>query len=407
MKKQYEIPEGRFEGLQAQIEKLNKRAAKLGVSPIVLRKLDAFRDVPVYKEGSNEVKYVVRWISIEVEGDAPKYAGWSLVAVVEHAEEGNILRKVPGCEVELAQFRSGAPRCDHCHTVRNRRDTYVVGHEDGSFKVIGSNCIKDFLGHKDPHQLAQWAEIWFSVSEFCEDVDDAKEYNGGAGRERLPVSRMLSYSACAIRKLGYISGKREYESQGAVSSTRSTARHWMNPSPKMVEGRDYFLPEPQDEENGEKARQFVIEALSTKPEDKLSDFEHNLLMVCKCESVDFPNSGIIAYVPEYYAREMGKKVERERQEAAIGKRLDEFFGEVGKRMKGVDCVYIRSTGWDSQYGHTFLHTFAGPNGERLFWKTGTELAFDVAQKVNLTFTVKAHDTYEGKKQTKITRVVAS
>ena len=35
--------------------------------------------------------------------------------------------------------------------IRNRRETFIVVHENGDQKMVGSDCIKDFLGHVDPH----------------------------------------------------------------------------------------------------------------------------------------------------------------------------------------------------------------------------------------------------------------
>ncbi len=60
-----------------------------------------------------------------------KMAGWQFAATIEHDEDGNIIRQVPGVEVDLSAYRTVAAWCSHCNTARNRIDTFVVLHEDG------------------------------------------------------------------------------------------------------------------------------------------------------------------------------------------------------------------------------------------------------------------------------------
>jgi hypothetical protein len=395
MQNEYRIREDRIEGLKHQIDILNRRAAKLGVPAIVVRDTGRFEDKEIRNEITNAVVRVDRFRFIEVIGETPKFSGWTFAALVEHSEAGNILRKAPGCAVELSSFREGAPKCDHCNTLRNRRDTYVLVHDSGAQKQVGSNCIKDFLGHADPHQLAKWAEIIFSVGELC-GAEESSEYRDPGNWQLSHVSTMLNYAACAIRLRGYISSQRERDDiSGQTRSTKSTASKWMNPVRDDKLGRDYFLPEPQDEERAQVARQFVLDTLGARPESELNDFEHNMLVACKCEAVEPRNIGILAFVPEYYARQVEQNAGR----------VDAYFGEVGKRVRHVELSYVRSVGFESMYGYQFLHIFRGPGGESIMWKTATELDLSVDQKIVATFTVKTHEEYKGRKQTKVSRAV--
>src|SRR3954463_14264862 len=82
----------RFEG---EFVKLVKKARKLKVSDpsfeVVGTKIIAavIVDGKVQRPGF-EVKVV------RVSGQAPKLSGWSFVAVLQHEEAGNIVRRVPG-----------------------------------------------------------------------------------------------------------------------------------------------------------------------------------------------------------------------------------------------------------------------------------------------------------------------
>ena len=139
-----------------------------------------------------------------------------------------------------------------------------------------------------------------------------------------------------------------------------------------------------------------LDVLGSKDSDKLSDFEHSLLVVCKCEAVDPKNAGILAFVPEYYARSI---------EQAKTSALEAYFGEVKKRVRGVSLTYLKSTGWESQFGYIYLHTFAGPAGERILWKSSANIDATAGATIQATFTVKAHEEYKGHKQTKVSRLV--
>ncbi len=399
MLKVYRIAESNLAHLKNALVALNKKAAKLGAPAIELTLTGEHQDETIRDEITNEVKYVRRFVFATVSGEAPKINGWSLAAVVEHTEGGNLLRKAPGCSVELNQFREGAQHCDHCKQARVRRDTFVVIHDDGALKMVGSNCIKDFLGHKDPAALARMAELVFSAGELCEGAEDSEFFGcGGSNANRVYVDGFLAYSACVIRRCGFVSSKRAKESQetnGNLNSTAQTASTWMNPWKGAKLGKDYFLPEDCDKDAALVAKQHVLDTLGARDAASLSDFEHNLLLVCRCESVERRNAGILAFIPEYYARSVQEA--KQREEAT-------YFGEVKKRVRGVALTYIKSTGWDSQYGWTFLHMFSGPNGSRISWKTSTQIDLAPSAVILATFTVKAHEEYKGSKQTKVTRL---
>lgn len=402
--KEYRVFAPRCEALKASVQKLNKRATKLGVPQITVTDTGRFEDVNVYKAHpyEHEVDYVERYLFVSVTGSAPKFAGWSLAAVVEHTEEGNLLRKSPDCKVELTPFRTGAPRCDHCKTIRNRKDTFVFLHDSGDVKVIGANCIKDFLGHADPHALARWAELSYSLTECCEAAEERGECGSGCHDTRAHVETVLSYAACVIRRKGFVSGKKSRESQEAGGNVCSTAFYvssWTNPDRRMVLGVDYFTPDDVDRERAGVARQYVVDTLGAGNPELLSDFEHNLLLACRCESVERRNIGLLAFVPEYYARQVEKREQEKRNAASSA-----HFGEAGKRYRKVALTYIKSAGYSSSYGGGFFHTFMTAAGETLSWKTSNGMNLDAGATVVATFTVKRHTEWRGLKQTEISRL---
>lgn len=137
----YKIPAENLGKLQAQIDQINKRVARLvkrgyPVKPVVIKvgppiiekkpvegEYDAI-GCPIYRD---RVCY-----NVELESPEPPRAnGWEFVAALSHVEDvGTVLRVIPGAKVEegeLKQFRNASPEnCDHCHTKRKRNDTFIL-----------------------------------------------------------------------------------------------------------------------------------------------------------------------------------------------------------------------------------------------------------------------------------------
>lgn len=368
--------------------------------------------VEIKHDITGEVVEVRERVNIEVTGEAPKFAGWRLVATLEHTPEGNLIRSVPTPKdvpaLDLSDWRTAACKCDHCKLDRNRIDTHLVQHEDGSFKQVGANCIADFLGHQDPKRYVALADFWAGLSELCglADEDGDEFYGGGRGVDRsVYVATWLAYCASAIRRNGYVSRKAQEQAEMVGQfrpSTKDDVMFAMFPPRNLTEKmRAKVLearPEPQDEAYAVAAREWV---LSTETDPKLSDFGHNLLVICKCEAIAFRDCGIAAYVVEAYRRHLEGEVKR----AAAAARPNVHFGEVKKRYKG-EAVRFNGcvTSFDTQFGMSYIYTFDHvATGARLKWMTSTQLGMEACDAV-IDFTVKRHADWEGRKQTEVTRV---
>lgn len=101
------------------IRKLNKRAVKLNVQPIVVT---VTNETTI--EECNKKKY--HMTKIVVEGETPSYNGWSLTAVKSKDQEtGLIINTVPE-KVMPEEFRTTGTPCEHCKSNRVRNNTYIL-----------------------------------------------------------------------------------------------------------------------------------------------------------------------------------------------------------------------------------------------------------------------------------------
>lgn len=400
----YWVVDRNMPSLLRELEKLNRRAERKGLSRFEFQVTDNRKRKEERSEISGQVIKSYDLVEVIVSGEAPKYAGWSLAAVLEHTPEGNIIRKVPDCKVDLMAYRSVKPLCQHCNTVRNRKDTYLVVHESGDIKQIGHDCIRDFLGHQDPHRLASLAEFWCSLGEMCGQGEDFDGFGGGGREDAIYARTLMAYAAMAIRRFGYVSRRYQEEHQDQhVSTTKDTVLNWMFPTREQLDaarraGEVWPAPEPSDFEFADKSREFAVEQLDNK--EVLNEFESNILVAAKLEAVEGRTAGIACYVPEYYRRALAQEEERKAKQTMAN---NAHFGEVGKRYRSITLKYGGCKSWESQFGLCFRHELYTEDGVKLTWKTSTGLDMVAGSKVLATFTVKAHGEWKGWKQTDISR----
>src|SRR5690348_15711769 len=97
----YRVPEFNLDGLKARIEKLNKRAAKLQMDPLVLSEIgEEFETRTKKRDYEDEAEwvmnantpaktYTIRLVLVTLAGKCPRVNGWAMAATIQHEEGGN------------------------------------------------------------------------------------------------------------------------------------------------------------------------------------------------------------------------------------------------------------------------------------------------------------------------------
>ncbi len=219
--KVYRVPSWNVEGLKKRMAILAKRAVKLGCEePKLVER--GFEDVAEMRvdpisQLAEKTGRVDRFFLYEVTGKAPSYSGWTFVAAIDSMPDvGNLVRVAPG-EVLPEKYRTEEPHCDHCKAKRNRINHYVVHNkETGECKMVGSGCIRDFLGHNAPENILSMASLWSSLDGVMEESEDR---GGGGSREPLflDLVKYLAYVAAAIQKHGWVSSSNSDKTSTARS----------------------------------------------------------------------------------------------------------------------------------------------------------------------------------------------
>jgi hypothetical protein len=385
----YKVISIKLEWFKDMIKKLNKKASKLGCNPITYE-IGEMVKTPIISDLTGEiVGYKVHY-PVTVQGDAPKFEGWLFIATLQHSETGNIIRKIVDFEVpEL--YRTAEKKCDHCGYIRNRKDTYVVKHDNGEYKQVGKACLKDFLGHTSPERIAFLASFMDTLNSNWDEEDE----KGSRGETLYDTKAILALSSAVITKFGWVSKAKADEYQKSSTCDRVTAQF----RPEYLKEEDKVSVEENDSLVAEKTLAWVA-ALSNK--ETKSDYEHNLISVCLNTYLEFRSLGIAISAVSAYQREMDKeRLERERTK---DRALSEWVGTVGDKIE-IEALLLAKKTFEGHYGQTTFYLFK--QGANLFsWFASKEHELELEKTYSIKARIKKHDEYKGSKQTALTRCKA-
>lgn len=408
-----EIKASVFPALQAKIEKLNRRAARLRVPPIVLN-VEKEYYVAMKKHEHDEDPRQEKYFTVKVAGSAPQVAGYQFMATIQHKDAGNIIRTVPGQEnnENIRDFYEARPDyCDHCHKRRNRIDTFIVKGQDGRLRQIGRNCLADFLGGQDPKQILWYFSLRDLVGRAVSDADEETERRGRRGELGASPTRVLSAAAAIIRTYGYVKASEANEEGGREPTSRKVRwamfdRHIGSQlPPKAKEQLKELLkvadhPTPADEELVKKATEW-FNSLPQEEKDR-SEFFHNIDVLLRSEAVSPRDVGFVGAIFPAYHRAMNQA----KEQASQGTKKNEFAGTVGQKLAPTQVIVVATQNIQSQFGVTQLCRMEDAEGRLFVWFNSGKGRLEQGQHLTIAGTIKKHDEFKGRKQTVLTRVNA-
>lgn len=382
----YEIPECNLPDLEARIDKLNRKAAKLQCEPVYLEECG-------YTEQEGEYG-PVRVYKIKVHGPEPIIAGWKLIAKLEPAGAGNVIKRVSQGDDLAESWRTAPIWCDHCNLERARASSWIVRNvESGIEKQVGTSCLADFTGHGDPARFVAMAE-WLSAID--QAANDAEEYDpdftGKGGPLRLNLSHYLEWVSACVRAYGWVSRGKAREYGGPATADIAVTLWTKRPEYRK---HDDPTPDERDEQIVKAALTWVREELPARGD--LSDYEHNLITVCAEDSILGSWLGIAASLIAAHDRALNERARREKEA------VSEWQGKIKERRNWGPLTVAGIWNTESLFGALWIYTFKDEAGNVYVWKTGQEYAWERGKQVAGKATVKEHGEYEGTKQTVLTR----
>lgn len=389
--------------LQQKIEKLNTRARKLGLPEIQIHiQEELFKDVQTAGEQKG-VTHKEKFYKVKIEGDAPKLAGWQFVARVQHQGEENIIDVVPGEDTPaLREFRSTkGERCDHCKTSRYRIDTFIVKNDQGEYKQVGRNCLKDFLGlHKNPQSILWYMSTIASLGDLIRQSEQHAGDKGMRAERYVSVEDVVAAAAEIVSHEGYIKREDPHGRPGTVGEVRrgvlSQPSQYDSPRDKVL--RQWAQnPSPQSKQQA----QTVIQWFNSLPEETINaeQFYQNVRAMMRNNQVSPRNFGYIVALIPMYARAMNMIKQREQRAA----KSNEWLGTVGGTLPPTKVKVIRTNMISGPYGTSQIVSMEDATGNLITWFNSSKNRYEKDQEFTVTGTVKKQDQFHDKKQTVITR----
>lgn len=396
----YRVRDYKLGEIRQRVERMNRRAAKLGLAPISIEVLSE-DTVPVVYPVEHPLAglptgAVKVYSTIAFTGSAPVVSNHTFIARIEHHAEGNLLSKAPGVTEELPQYRSAPPKCEHCDSIRRRNDTFVLKTPEGTLKQVGRNCLADFLRTTD---VAAAISLFTLLEDLVRHVrDDDEDSLGSFGRVTgFGVIEILAATASVIRHEGWVSSKAAREQEKC--STASRVEWLLSPtfghmSDREVEERRTLTPTEGDYEEA-KAVVAWAKGLTVR-----SDYDNNLKVACSLFHIEFRTVPLVASAVTSYRR----TVERELAAKAVAKPVAGHFGELGKRYDlELTVKFVRE--WESDYGVTTLIAFEDTEGHLFKWKASGAHDVKPGERYRVKGTVKIHGDYKGVSETGLSRCV--
>jgi len=386
-------------GLRIKVEKLNKRARRHGLEEI---RVDVLSEELVTRE-HNGIEVTELRYEVEINGCEPCINGWRLIARIEFNDTiGNVVRIVPWYEDNgtFAKYRTIDPTCEHCNTARRRNDVFVLQHESEGRKVVGRNCLADFLRCGDAESLAQYGEWCEQLARLTPTECEEEGFEGGWGNQFKPVQPLDEYLALVAmmtRRIGWVSRTEARDSMATATVDQvgyylygRRDHYWR----EFIQENDLYVNEG-DHTLADKAIEW---AQGIEETNEYLSILHRIAVEGIVDwSLDgYTGSMIVAY---------HKAQDREREKAQAPTKV--WLGAVKERVKDQVVTVLRVRYTDGEWGTRTIVAMEAPVGDSvapLVWFATGSQEYDEGAQYRLTATIKAHDNREGwGKQTIVTR----
>jgi hypothetical protein len=384
----FKIPGVNLSYLNQRIEKLNKIAKKLSLEPLST-KVHKIETIQTEKNGIFKKVY-----HIEIIGSSLKIPGWSFLGTLEHGEAGNLLRLLPGIDVSTS-YRTAKPICDHCNKRRSRKNTYLVKSDKGDVKQVGHSCVRDFLGHVDPKQLAFMATLIKELEECSE------EREGRFGGGQIYLENFVFMAAEVTIQIGFVSAsaanKYAEKSLGVgLETTSSRVIRELFP----VKG---YTPMTISNAAVELGYHAIEWAKSLIGSGVTSDYEHNLAMVASKDVITHKDFGLAASLVAAYRKNV-LKIENDRV-AKKNQTESSYFGTVGVSEDFILTLkkQIVTEGFSWRQEFSYIYIFEDQSQNIGVWFSSKRIEMDGGKTYLIKGSVKARSLYKDKKQTSLTR----
>jgi hypothetical protein len=396
------LPAFRLDDLTAALEKLGKKAVKLGCAK------PTYKVVKEYKVNVSEDNKFPQWVGycdLEITYEVLAVAGgWRFLASIETVDQVDGVNRNrvngPGLDGEVAKgYITVAQKCDHCGHNRRRNQTYIVQNEAGETKQIGSTCLKEYMG-VDPVSAVAGLAFDAAIKEIGED-----EERWGGARNGPRVWELGEVAAAALSLIshnGFVSAA-QAEFDGMVKTGADMLTLLLKSNPKLSEWYAKMEPTAANRE----AAEVIVERLNARilndyrnDPTKLDGFSFKLGLILNRGFADHKDFQLFAASVNREAGDMARAAAPKSQVknewlpgAAVGGKVE------------VKATISMVKGLQTAWGCSTLVKFVTADGYPMTtFYSGDAQSFNAGAAVTVKGTVKRLEDGKFGKQTLLTRV---
>ena len=321
----------------------------------------------------------------------------------------NLSGKDLGFVVPTKYFTANSCTCDYCKTNRKRNKTYlVVNRETGEWKQLGKECLKLFVVGIDVDAIAT-LESFIKEAEEVANPSDEFFYNRRA--RFVEVQRALELAQAATKIFGFVATRDSVGDRNVLSTKNIVQAKILK---EIGYQNDLLNIDSSDREKinlavakltvylesaEESISNDIIALRETVTELPDEPYYNNLKTVLANEYVPIDKLGLLVSAPKAISRYYEfKKMQEEKEKLA---KSSNYIGEVGEKIS-VNFASGREVACcETQFGLLHIYEFKDVNGNIVIWKSSSSK--DIPESGTVTGTVKAHEEYNGVKQTVILR----
>ena len=390
----YAIQEDNFDRLTKKLIRIKNKCAKYGKYFHMKTIGEEYRKFE-YPTGEN---VIVRYILVDVTGSVV-HDGWEFVAVIDHAESGNIIRQY-NTELNIPdRYFHTAPICEHCKTKRNRKDTYLIHNVNtDEWKQVGKTCLTEFTNGMDADEIARYISLF-------DTVIAGNNVTIGAGNVTyyFKTLEVLQFAFETIKHFGY-----QKNSEFEERPTRLRCMQYYN----LHHGMTQYMGTREIEQCREEMLSVNFNAYAKSNVDKAqaaiewasnvdtknNSYLNNLSVICNSQYCASRNLGfLVSLVPTYLRHLESAKLAENSTEYN-----SEFVGAPGDKVSfspcSITCVYSNEFGY---YGPTYMYKITDKDNNVYMWSTSKQINID--NRYEVSGVIKKHEEYKGVKQTWLIR----
>ena len=337
-----------------------------------------------------------KWVSLFVDGTAPRYGDFKFVAMLERLKGGVIVKSIPDVEIgEYGQDWNGS--CDHCGSTRARVHGYVIEDPNGR-KIVGKSCVRDYLGMDNPQMMLRVLQEVTALS----NMGDEEEGFGRGGVWSTEVWGVVAAASAAVALFGY--GKADMDEL----STKSRVQKLMSSAPPKGDEEKKLKAEmdTRGDHYYDLARATIDWARNLDP--KGSDYLNNVKVILSSDYIGAKHLGVAVSAASAYQQHLARLQRIEDAKNGVSASTG-HVGVLKKRMEA-DVTVERIIAINNQWGNYRIFIFRTTDGANMKWTTSNDTdtmvgdrPLNQGDKVRLAFTPQKHDMYQDQPQTVVNR----